>query len=33
MKIKHEQLMMEAQDEIKEKTVEIEILKEMIKGV
>ncbi len=33
MKIKHEQLILEAQQEIKEKNVEIEILKEMIKGV
>jgi hypothetical protein len=33
MKIKHEQLMLDAQHEIRERNVEIEVLKEMIKGV
>jgi hypothetical protein len=33
MKIKYDQMIVEAQQEIREKNIEIEILKEMLKGV
>jgi hypothetical protein len=33
LKVKHEQLLMDTQQELKGKNVEIEVLKEMVKGV